>query len=297
MDKKVCPDCKREYALEDETCVDCGSKLEIKEVLDPENWMIVYHESIRENVDDVAKDLAAHGIEGRVRYVDLTKLNISLTSASTWALLVPRESAEAAVEMLHKLYGYTEEAEKDDIEALGDTYGFLQASVEQLAADESLRADLCNAMRDQNLPESLAEKARDALIAAGSAAEDEVLGALVSEICQDHYATKGWAFEPLIEILAESGTDKTSIQLLALCLHDDSMVRINALHCAGWLCSDDHVNALPPLLEDPDADVRQEADGALEELTGESVCTDHILTPEDGRKARAKWEEFLGVKP
>jgi len=296
VDKKLCPHCKREYALEDETCVDCGSKLEIKEVLDPENWMIAYHEVIRENVDDVAKDLAAHGIQTKVRYVDLSEFNISLTSTSTWALLVPRESAEAAVEMLHKLYGYTEEAEKDDIEALGDTYAFLQAPVEELAADESLRTDLCNAIRDEDLPESLARKARDALIAAGPPAEDEVLAALVSEIRREHYATKGWVFEPLIEILAEIGTDKTSIQLLALCLHDDSMVRINALHCAGLLCSPDDAKALPPLLEDPDADVRQEADSALEELTGRSACADHILTLQDGKNARAKWERILGVR-
>lgn len=296
MDKKICPDCKREYALEDNTCVDCDSKLVVEEVLDPDEWFIAYHESIRENVDEIAAALAAHGVEGRVRYVDLGKFGVSLTSSSTWTLLVPRENAEAAAETLHKLYGYTDEAEAEDIEALGEEYSFLQAPADELADDESKWPMLCGAIRDPDLPGSLAEKARDALIAAGSAAEENVLQALDAEIREDHYATRTWSFELLIDILVEIATENTAARLLGLCADDDSTVRINALHCLGALGSPEHADALLPLLEDPDVDVCQEADTALEGITGESAWSDYILSAADGRHARKAWEKALGVR-
>ena len=296
MDRKICPDCKRKYALEDDTCIDCGSKLIVEEVLDPGEWLIAYHEIVRENVDTIAADLAAHGVEGRVRYIDLSKFNVSLTSSSTWALLVPKENAEAAAETLHKLYGYTEEAEEEDIEALGEEYGFLQAPVDELAEDQPNWPMLCGAIRDTDLPGSLAEKARDALIAAGADAEENVLQALDSEIREDHYATRTWSFELLIEILGEIATENTAARLLGLCADEDSTVRINALHCLGTLGAPEHADALLPLLEDLDADVRQEADSALEEITGESAWSDYILSTADGSHARKAWEKALGAR-
>jgi len=297
MDKKICPDCGREYALEDETCVDCGSKLKIMEVFEPEEWLIAYHEPIRENVENVAADLAAHGVEGKVRYVDLSDFNVSIKSSSMWALLVSRENAAAAVETLHKLYGYTEEAEREDVEALGNTYEFLGAPVEELATQKALWPLLCGAIRDEGLPAGLAEKARDALTAAGHAAEDDVLAALVAEIRENHYALRPRAFEPLIEILGEIATPKTPAQLLALCTHDDSTVRINAIHCVAWLGSADHAEALLPLLEDEDTDVRQETNATLQDLVGESAWVEHILSIEDGSKAKKAWEKVLAANP
>jgi len=295
MDRKVCPDCGRKYALEDDTCVDCGSKLEVEEVFEPGDWMIAYHERIRENVEDVAGRLRTRGIPGKVRFIDLADFELSIIPDRTWALLVHRDYAEAALEVMRREYGYSEEAEEEDIEAVGAEYAFLKAPVGDLAADAALAPKLCEALRDSELPESLAEKARDALAAMGPPAEDDVLHALAAEIREDHYAMRPWSFEPFLRALAEIGTEKTPAALLELCGDDDSTVRINAVHCLAIVGDVDHAAALTPLLEDEDDDVRNEANEALRQLTGEDAWDEHILTPDDGRRAREAWEDMLGL--
>ncbi len=47
------------------------------------------------------------------------------------------------------------------------------------------------------------------------------------------------------------------------------------------------------MLEDEDDDVRQEANAALEQITGETVYPEYIYTPQDGKKVRKEWEELL----
>ena len=292
MDKKICPDCGREYLLEDETCTDCGTPLVGKEVLDPEEYAIVFHDPIKENVESVQADLAAHGIEGKVRYVNLTDFNVSVRGTSTWALLVPRENADRTMETMHKLYGYTEDAEREEVDATDAKYQFLSAPAEGLA-DKSNWARLCDAIRDPNLPETLAEKASSALIAAGESAEQAVLDALISELRQDHYAVRVCSVEAFVNVLAEIGSEASLKKLLELCAEPDSDVRINAVHCLGELGTADHCSAILPLLEDDDDDVRQEANGALEQMTGETVSPEYIYTPEDGKRVRKEWEELL----
>ena len=293
MDKKICPDCGREFDLQDEKCVDCGTPLVVQEVLDPEDYAIVFHDPVRENVETVQTDLAAHGIEGKARYVNLTDFNVSIRGALTWALLVRREDADRTLETLHKLYGYTEEAEREEVEAVDPKYQFILDTPAEQLAGKSNWARLCDAIRDPNLPESLAEKASTALIAAGEAAEDFVLDALISELRQDHYAVRVCSIEAFVTVLAEIGSEKTIKKLLELCADPDSTLRINAVHCLGEVATADYAPAILPLLEDEDDDVRQEANAALEQTTGESVSPEYIYTPEDGKRVRKEWEELL----
>jgi len=294
MDRKVCPDCGREYGLEDEVCVDCGSKLEIEEVFEPDEWMIAYHENFRENVEAIAARLEAHGVVSKVRFIDLADFELTIMSVQTWALLVHKDYAEAAVNLLRSEYGYTKEAEEEDVEAVSEQYRFLKGPVEELAADPALAPKVCEALRDSDLPESLAVKAREALIAMGQAAEDDVLQALESEIHEDHYAMQPWSFEPLIDVLGEIGTVKTISMLLKLCESEESTVRINAVHCLGLLGDIDHAMIITPMLEDEDDDVRNETNDALRQLTEENAWDEHIYTREDGRRAREAWEDELG---
>jgi HEAT repeat protein len=72
-------------------------------------------------------------------------------------------------------------------------------------------------------------------------------------------------------------------------------VRINAVHCLGELATVDQAPAFLPLLEDEDDDVRQEANAALEHITGERVSPEYIYTPEEGKRVRQEWEELLEI--
>jgi len=278
--------------LEDETCVDCGTPLLIKEDLNPDDYAIAFHDPIKENVDAVQADLAAHGVDGKVREVNLSDFNISVRGAETWALLVPRDQADEALDVLHKLYGFTDEAEEEEVAAAPEQYKFLEADPDELA-DPANWQKLCDALRDPDLPESLARRAIDALVIAGLPAEDIVLQSLVDELDRGHYAIRGCSIEPGIEILAEIGTEKTIAKLLDLCEKSDSDVRINAVHALGEIGTLEHAPLLLPFLEDEDEDVRQEANAALEQMTGEIVEPEYIFTTEDGKKARKEWEEAL----
>jgi len=295
MDRKVCPDCGREFQLEDETCVDCGTPLLIKEDLNPEDYAIVFHDPIKENVDAVQADLAAHGVGGKVRQVNLSDFNISVRGAETWALLVPRDQADEALGVLHKLYGFTDEAEEEEAAAAPEQYKFLEADPEELA-DPANWQKLCEALRDCDLPEKLARNAIDALVIAGQPAEDIVLQSLVDELEQGHYAVRACSTEPFIEVLAEIGTEKSVAKLMELCTSSDSDVRINAVHALGEIGMLEHAPLLLPFLEDEDEDVRQEANAALEQMTGEIVEPEYILTTDDGKKARKEWEKTLRKK-
>ena len=281
--------------LEDETCVDCGTPLLIKEDLNPDDYAIAFHDPIKENVDAVQADLAAHGVDGKVREVNLSDFNVSIRGAETWALLVPRDQADEALDVLHKLYGFTDEAEQEEVAEAPEQYRFLEAHPEELA-DPANWQKLCDALRDPDLPESLARNAIDALVIAGLPAEDIVLQSLVDELDQGHYAIRGCSIEPFIEILAEIGTEKTIVKLLELCEKSDSDVRINAVHALGEIGTLEHAPLLLPFLEDEDEDVRQEANAALEQMTGEVVEPEYLLTPEDGKKARKEWEGTLRRK-
>jgi len=299
MEKKVCPDCKREFDFADETCVDCGTRLEIVEVLNYPDWLIAVHDPVRENLDGVRQDLAAHGIEGKVAFVNLSDFEMSISAHHTWALLVEREQMEKAVETLRTLYGFTEDALQEEVQAAAGQYAFLgfteaaKASVEELAADASLYPRLCQAVVDENAPEPLVQKASEALIAAGRKAEDEVLAALLREIRTDHYVIRSFAFEQLLAILLEIGTAKTALALVNLATEPESTVRINAVHCIAELSVLRDPRVLLPLLEDEDEDVRQEANQALEQLAEKSAYPDYIYTPEDGARAREAWTKAL----
>ena len=295
MDRKVCPDCGREFLLEDETCVDCGTPLMIKEDLNPDDYAIVFHDPIKENVDAVATDLAEHGVDGKMRMVNLSDFNVSIRGAETWALLVPRDRADEALDLLHMLYGFSEEAKDEDAAAAPAQYKFLEARPDELAHPANWQK-LCDALRDCDLPEKLARNAIDALVVAGQPAEDVVLEALGDELQRGHYAVRACSIEPFIEILAEIGTEKTIAKLLELCKISDSDVRINAVHALGEIGTFEHAPLLLPFLEDEDEDVRQEANAALEQMTGEVIEPEYILTVEDGKKARKEWEKELRKK-
>lgn len=293
QDKQTCPECGRDNAIENNRCIYCGKIFGKPEKLNPNEWAILFHNPIKENVEDLQRDLKEHGVDAEVRYINLGDFKISIRSVSTWALLVSREGAAGAYEILHRLYGKLEEPEEEDAEALHGKYGFLERPVDGLADDESVRPMLCKALHDPDIPERLAEKVRDVFIAAGSAAEDDVLNALVEELRTDHYAVRAWAVELILSILGGIGTEKTMQQLVELLTNDDSTVRINAVHSLQELGSEEYAKVLLPLLEDEDTDVRIEANEALEALTGLAAVEEYLDTRELGVKARRRWEELL----
>jgi hypothetical protein len=152
-------------------------------------------------VDNVAADLARHGIDGNVRQVNLSEFNISIVGTIMWALLVPRDMANKAMETMHRVYGYTEDAEKEEVEAVAEQYKFLEQPAEQLAG-KAYWPMMCQAIRDPDLPETLAKKASDALISAGRPAEETVLHALLAEIREDHYSVRTYSIETFVGILS-----------------------------------------------------------------------------------------------
>ncbi|HUS57665.1 MAG TPA: HEAT repeat domain-containing protein [Planctomycetota bacterium] len=290
MDKKVCNECGREYKLTTETCPECGSALEVREVPDPENWVIIFHSLIKENVFEVQSNLSDYGISSEARLVNLSDFKISLRSMTTWAVVVRKEIVGEAIDKLHMAYGF--EPARKDAEAVAARYPVLQEPAEKLAEKPNWPI-IIEALRDPELPGPLIEKSISALIAAGNAAEEIVLQALIEELHQEHYTVRAHAVDPLTDALSEIGTQQTIERLLELCADPDSTTRLNAVHCIGLFGTIEHARNLLPLLEDEDEDVRQETNEALGTLTDDYVWEDLITTPEEGRKVRRRWEKLL----
>jgi len=273
-----------------ETCPECGSALEVRDVPDPENWVILFHSNIKENVLEVQQELSKCGVKCTARYIDLTDYGISFRFASTWALLAPKEDVSATLDRLHNMYGF--EPGRKDAETVAARYPSMSESAETLALKQNWPL-VITALRDPELPGPLVERAINALALAGSPAEETVLQALIEELHKQHYIVGSYVIDPLADVLTDIGSEKATSRLIELLSDPDSTTRINAIHCLGILGNEEDIAALLPLLEDEDADVRQEANSAIGSITDDSVSPEYVETPEEGREARVAWEQYL----